>query len=283
MDVFANPKQTQAHIRKLRASGKSIGVVPTMGALHAGHLSLVEAARKASDLVVATIFVNPSQFGPGEDFEQYPRTLESDLEVCRQAGADIVFTPEVGEMYSSNSQTSVVVSRLTQMLEGASRPTHFDGVTTIVAKLFNITLPDRAYFGQKDFQQQAVIRQMVSDLDFPVEIVTCPIVREPDGLAMSSRNRYLSTIERQQALAISQSLEEAERLAANGEHTATELQTNLNESLTSADGIDLDYAVVADVATLLPAVEACDELVALVAAQVGTTRLIDNRVFRLPD
>lgn len=283
MDVFANPKQTQAHIRKLRDSGRSIGVVPTMGALHAGHLSLVKAARRESDIVVGTIFVNPTQFGPGEDFEQYPRTLESDLEVCRQAGADIVFTPEVGEMYSSNSQTSVVVSRLTQMLEGASRPTHFDGVTTIVAKLFNITLPDRAYFGQKDFQQQAVIRQMVNDLDFAVEIVTCPIVREPDGLAMSSRNRYLSAIERQQALAINRSLEEAERLAANGKHTATELQTSLNESLTSAEGIDLDYAVVADAATLLTAVEGCDELVALVAARVGTTRLIDNRVFRLPE
>jgi pantoate--beta-alanine ligase len=229
MDVIANSKQTQTQIRKLRTSGKSVGVVPTMGALHAGHLSLVEAARSQCDVVAATIFVNPTQFAPGEDFERYPRTLESDLKLCSEAGADIVFTPHVDEMYSPTSQTSVVVSQLTQMLEGASRPAHFDGVTTIVAKLLNITLPDRAYFGQKDFQQQLVIRQMVSDLNFPVEIVTCPIVRESDGLAMSSRNRYLSTIERQHALVINRSLEKTEQLASSGEQTATQLQRFLED------------------------------------------------------
>jgi pantoate--beta-alanine ligase len=283
MDVIANSKQTQTQIRKLRTSGKSVGVVPTMGALHAGHLSLVEAARSQCDVVAATIFVNPTQFAPGEDFERYPRTLESDLKLCSEAGADIVFTPHVDEMYSPTSQTSVVVSQLTQMLEGASRPAHFDGVTTIVAKLLNITLPDRAYFGQKDFQQQLVIRQMVSDLNFPVEIVTCPIVRESDGLAMSSRNRYLSTIERQHALVINRSLEKTEQLASSGEQTATQLQRFLEDSLTAAEGIDLDYATIVDAATLLPIVDGSAELVALVAARVGATRLIDNRIFRLPD
>jgi len=281
MDVIASPKQTQDQIRKLRGSGESIGVVPTMGALHAGHLSLVEAARAQCDIVVVTIFVNPTQFAPGEDFEQYPRTLEADLKLCRQSQADIVFTPSADEMYSVNSQTSVVVSKMTQILEGASRPTHFDGVTTIVAKLFNITSPDRAYFGQKDFQQQLVIRRMVTDLDFPVEVVTCPIIRDSDGLAMSSRNRYLSTTERQQALAINQSLEETEQLATSGKHTAAELQTRLNDLLITADGIDLDYATIADAATLLPANSDCEELVAMVAARVGTTRLIDNRVFQI--
>jgi pantoate--beta-alanine ligase len=254
-----------------------------MGALHAGHLSLVEAARKQCDIVVATIFVNPTQFGPREDFDQYPRTLKTDLELCKPIGTDIVFTPNVDQMYSPDSQTSVRVSEISQMLEGSLRPTHFDGVTTIVAKLFNITQPDRAYFGQKDFQQQLVIRRMVCDLNFPVEIISCPIVREPDGLAMSSRNRYLSRIERQQALIINHSLEEVERLAATGNQTATQLETQLNNMLTAAEGIDLDYATVVDAATLLPVADGFVDVVALVAARVGKTRLIDNRVLRLPD
>ena len=275
MDVIKLPADVQACIRQQRQAGRTVGVVPTMGALHDGHLSLVEAARTECDFVVTTIFVNPTQFGPGEDFDKYPRTMDTDLELCASAGTDLVFTPSVDDMYPPNSCSTVVVSDITRVLEGQSRPTHFDGVTTIVAKLFNITLPDRAYFGQKDYQQQLVIQRMVQDLNWPLKVVTCPIVREYDGLAMSSRNRYLSAQERNRALVLSGTLKWAQKAASSGRN-AVEVQKEMAKRLQSVDGLELDYAVVADPKTLRPAESHAATAVALLAVRVGATRLIDN-------
>ncbi|MFM8476349.1 MAG: pantoate--beta-alanine ligase, partial [Planctomycetaceae bacterium] len=239
-------------------------------------------ARGACGCVVATILVNPTQFGPTEDFSRYPRTLEADLEICRQAGADLVFTPAVADMYSHNAETIVRVNRLSTVLEGAHRPGHFDGVTTVVAKLFLITEPDRAYFGQKDFQQQLIIRRMVRDLNFPVEIITCPIVRETDGLAMSSRNRYLSAAERQTATAISEALQFAQRLAEQPGASHPTVAHALTERLTSVPGLELQYAVLANPETLeeIPRNTTIPAAIALVAARVGTTRLLDNHILQ---
>ncbi|MCL4110321.1 UNVERIFIED_CONTAM: hypothetical protein GTU68_006598 [Idotea baltica] len=243
-----------------------------MGALHQGHISLVETAAAECDFVVTTIFVNPTQFGPNEDFDKYPRTLEDDLAKCKAAGADLVFVPDVAIMYPKGSETTVRVAGPTEVLEGAHRPGHFDGVTTIVAKLFHVTEPDKAFFGQKDFQQQLVIRRMVEDLNWALEIVMCPTVREADGLAMSSRNRYLSAAERQTAVQISAALREAEQASTTA------------DAVPSVDGLELDYAVVVDSETLQP-ISNQDALVAnrspavaLIAAKVGATRLIDNQI-----
>ncbi len=257
-----------------------MGCVPTMGALHYGHVSLMERARDECGFVLATIFVNPTQFGPNEDFTKYPRTLDADLKMCRDAGVDLVFTPETTAMYSPLAQTTVRVSRLASVLEGAHRPGHFDGVSTVVTKLFNITEPDRAYFGQKDYQQQLIIRQMVADLDEPVEIITCPIIRESDGLAMSSRNRYLSADERQRAGRLSQALRMASELARESQLSPIEISARMAEHLTASDGIELQYAVIADPTTLNLLNERQDNGVALIAARVGTTRLIDNEILR---
>ncbi|MFN9717711.1 MAG: pantoate--beta-alanine ligase [Planctomycetota bacterium] len=230
-------------VRAARRSGQLVGCVPTMGALHPGHVSLIERARQECDFVVATIFVNPTQFGPNEDFSKYPRTLEADLEMCRNAGADLVFTPSTDSMYSRTAQTIVRVTQLSTVLEGRHRPGHFDGVSTVVTKLFNITEPDRAYFGQKDYQQQLIIRQMVADLDEPVEIVTCPIIREHDGLAMSSRNRYLSSEERSRAGELSAALRLAVRLAADTDDSPQAIAEQMHEHLRSVGGISLQLAV----------------------------------------
>lgn len=256
-----------------------MAVVPTMGALHAGHVSLIEAARKDCDYVVSTIFVNPTQFGPNEDFDLYPRTLDDDLQKCEAAGADLVFTPNTSEMYLPDAETSVCVTELTRKLEGQRRPGHFDGVTTVVAKLFNITVPDKAYFGQKDYQQQLVIRRMVMDLDWGIEIVTCPIIRETDGLAMSSRNRYLSAKDRQRSLVLSRSLKLAEQLAAAGTRPA-EIAAQMTLLIEAEDGVELDYAVVVNRENLDPAADDADVGVALLAAKLGKTRLIDNQELR---
>lgn len=282
MQIYSHPSDVHAAVRYARKQGQTIGCVPTMGALHAGHASLIERARAECSCVVATIFVNPTQFGPNEDFSRYPRTLDADLDICRQAGADIVFTPTVSDMYSPDAETIVRVGGLSTILEGAHRPGHFDGVTTVVAKLFLITEPDRAFFGQKDFQQQLIIRRMVRDLNFPVEIVTCPIIREADGLAMSSRNRYLSAEERRTATAISQSLWFAESIATQpGAHPAA-VQLALAERLKATPGIELQYAVLADPDTLtqLPINSQANTAVALIAARVGTTRLLDNHILK---
>ncbi len=280
MLVVASPAEVREHSRRARKSGRTIGVIPTMGALHDGHVSLVRYARADCDFVIATIFVNPTQFGPNEDFSRYPRTLEADLELCRSAGADVVFTPHVTQMYGPTAQTSVRVSKLSLPFEGAHRPGHFDGVSTVVAKLFLITEPDRAYFGQKDYQQQLIIRQMVSDLDFGLEIVTCPIVREPDGLAMSSRNRYLKPDDRRIAVEIFQTLLLAESLARTTNLTASQISLRMQERLLSIEGIELSYAEVVDESTLEPPLERPPEAVALIAVRVGTTRLIDNMRIR---
>ena len=282
MQILSAPADIHRAVRNARRQGQTVGCVPTMGALHAGHASLIERARAECACVVATIFVNPTQFGPNEDFSRYPRTLDADLEICRQAGADLVFTPAVSDMYSPNAETIVRVNRLSTVLEGAHRPGHFDGVTTVVAKLLLITEPDRAYFGQKDFQQQLIIRRMVRDLNFPVEIITCPIVRESDGLAMSSRNRYLSTTERQTATAISQALQFAQSLASQHDVSPSAVADALTGRLSSVPGLELQYAVLADPDTLeeIPRNATIPAAVALVAARVGTTRLLDNHILR---
>mgnify|MGYP002631421479 CR=1 FL=1 len=280
MIVESSPAEVRRVVRAARQRGVSIGCVPTMGALHHGHVSLIEAARKDCGLVVGTIFVNPTQFGPNEDFSKYPRTLDADLELCRKAGADLVFTPPVTAMYAESAQTIVRVTKLSLLLEGAHRPGHFDGVSTIVTKLFNITEPDRAYFGQKDFQQQLIIRQVAADLDQPVEVVTCPTIRESDGLAMSSRNRYLSTAERQRASEIFQALKLAERMASEPLPTPPEIAEAMTRHLNSVGGIDVQYAVIANSFTLECLSERSESAVALIAAKVGSTRLVDNEILR---
>lgn len=283
MIVVESPQDVRRQVRAAKARGLLAGCVPTMGALHPGHVSLIERARAECGFVVATIFVNPTQFGPNEDFSRYPRTLESDLELCRAAGADLVFTPSVTDMYHPTAQTIVRVSHLSAVLEGAHRPGHFDGVSTVVCKLFNMTEPDRAYFGQKDYQQQLIIRQMVADLDLPVEVVTCDIVREADGLAMSSRNRYLSAAERSTATRLYQSLLLARELAQTTSLPPRELSEKMERFLIDAGGIDVQYAVIVDALTLTALRERSAPAVALVAARVGTTRLIDNLILRFPE
>ncbi|MFY9255725.1 MAG: pantoate--beta-alanine ligase [Fuerstiella sp.] len=280
MQVESTPSVVREIVRTARRDRAVVGVVPTMGALHAGHVSLIERARTECDFVVATIFVNPTQFGPNEDFSKYPRTMEQDLEMCKNADADLVFTPDTSQMYTADAETVVKVTQLTSRLEGAVRPTHFDGVTTVVAKLFNITDPDKAFFGQKDFQQQLVIRRMVADLDWGIEIVTCPIVREADGLAMSSRNRYLSAEERQRSLVLSQSLQLGKKLALETAATPAEIERQMQDLILATDGVVLDYAVVLSADSLLPLQNRPDSAVALVAARLGATRLIDNQILQ---
>jgi pantoate--beta-alanine ligase len=278
MDILKHPTEIQSRVRERRYLRQSVGVVPTMGALHDGHLSLVKTARAECDFVITTIFVNPLQFGPNEDLDQYPRALQTDLDMCRAAGADLAFIPTADDMYCAGSSTTVTVAGLSGILEGACRQTHFDGVTTVVAKLLNITLPDRAYFGQKDYQQQLIIRRMVQDLNWPLSIVTCPIVREPDGLAMSSRNQYLRPHERERALLLNRILDHAARQAADGGSSPDQVQSDMAGQLFGAEGVKPDYAVVVDPDSLEPAGDHVSTAVALLAAWVGRTRLLDNRI-----
>jgi pantoate--beta-alanine ligase len=260
-----------------RREGKSLGLVPTMGALHAGHASLVDASRRECDITLATIFVNPTQFGPNEDFSRYPRTLEADLELLVQHGADAAFSPPAEEIYRPGDSTFVEVGNVAEPWEGAFRPGHFRGVATIVLKLFNLTQPDLAFFGQKDFQQSLVVRRMVADLDLPIQIRVCPTVREPDGLAMSSRNRYLSPPERERALAISQSLRMARELVQSGTRDAQAILARMREQI-EAQQMKIDYVALADPETLASVNHIDRPVVALVAARLGTTRLIDNEL-----
>jgi pantoate--beta-alanine ligase len=260
-----------------REAGTSVGLVPTMGALHEGHLSLVDACRRDGGLTVVTLFVNPAQFGAGEDFAAYPRSLDADLKLLSGRGADVVFAPETDAVYRAGHATYVEVGGLALPLEGEFRPGHFRGVATIVLKLFHLVQPDRAYFGRKDYQQSLVVRRMVADLDLPIEIVVCPIVREPDGLAMSSRNAYLSAEERSRALAISQSLRRARQLVAEGTRDARAIVADMRELLRAAD-LNIDYAAICDPETLEPLARVDGPAVALVAARVGRARLIDNEM-----
>jgi pantoate--beta-alanine ligase len=264
--------------RAARSGGAPLGLVPTMGALHEGHLSLVRAARDKSDLVAASIFVNPTQFGPSEDFAKYPRTLENDCALLEREGVELVFAPAVEEMYPQGAVTWVVVEGLSDRLCGKSRPGHFRGVTTVVAKLFHIVEPDVAFFGQKDAAQVAIIRRMVLDLNMPVKIEVCPIVREPDGLAISSRNAYLSPQERKSALVLYRSLVGVQRLFASGEHGSAKLISAAKQEFAGEPAVRLDYIEVVDPETLEPVAAVTKRVLVAVAAFVGQTRLIDNIV-----
>ena len=265
-------------VAEARRAGKTIGLVPTMGALHAGHVSLIDAARAADGFVVVSIFVNPTQFGPKEDLSRYPRPLERDLEMCGAAGVDLVFTPDAATMYPPGFRTFVEVNELSEVLEGASRPGHFRGVATVVLKLFNLVQPDRAYFGQKDAQQVRIIQQMVRDLNVPVEVVVRPTVREPDGLALSSRNQYLDAEQRRKAVALNEALEEAEAAIRAGERDAAVIERTMAHRIAEARGAVLDYAAAVDADTLKPVATLRGTILLALAVRFGATRLIDNRI-----
>lgn len=277
MELITTVSAMQSLSRRTRAEGRSIGFVPTMGFLHEGHLSLIKLARSISDVVVVSIFVNPTQFGPNEDLDRYPRDIERDKSLCESYGTDFLFFPPVEEMYVKNASVFVDESDLSAGLCGASREGHFSGVLTVVAKLFNMVAPDIAVFGQKDAQQAAVIKRMVRDLNFPIEIVVAPIVREADGLAMSSRNTFLKPNERQQALWLNKSLLLAESVVEKGENDSCTVETAMRKMLTeNAPGVDLEYIAVVDSTSLKPQdTIGAGTLIAL-AARVGNTRLIDN-------
>ncbi|MEW6682054.1 MAG: pantoate--beta-alanine ligase [Nitrospirota bacterium] len=266
-----------------RGRGHAIGFVPTMGALHHGHASLIRAARAASDRVVVSVFVNPTQFGPTEDYERYPRMFEADRALCEREGADVVFAPAVPEIYPPGNETIVDVGSLGTVLCGASRPGHFRGVATVVAKLFAIVNPHRAFFGRKDYQQTVVIRRLVEDLRFGVEIVVCPTVRDADGLAASSRNAYLSPEERKRALRVPAALAEAERLIKAGERSGGKIRDVLEVLLSSGAAVRVDYAAVVHPDTLRPVEQLAGRVVIAVAVWVGATRLIDNVEIEVAD
>jgi pantoate--beta-alanine ligase len=269
--------RTVAEIRlALEPIQGSVGLVPTMGFLHAGHMALVERARRENDYVVVSIFVNPAQFGPREDLGRYPRDMERDLSLLREAGVDLVFAPDVTEVYPEGFGTYVTVEGLSDKLEGAFRPSHFRGVATVVAKLFNIIPANRAYFGQKDAQQVLVLRRMARDLDFRHEIVVVPTVREPDGLALSSRNSYLNAEERQSALVLSRALSVAEEMYRDGERRATEIRSAMRVLLDATPLVKTDYASVSNPETLEELDRIEDRALVAIAARVGRTRLIDN-------
>jgi pantoate--beta-alanine ligase len=265
-------------IRDLRAlsSNSTLGLVPTMGALHAGHMSLVDRARSENSIVTASIFVNPLQFGPNEDLAKYPRTFADDCEQLERAGVDLLFAPTPDEMYVKSATTTVDPGPVATRLDGVSRPGHFIGVATVVAKLFHIIQPDRAYFGQKDAAQLAVLRQMARDLNFPLELIACPIVRDKDGLALSSRNRYLIPEERAHALILPRTLDAIAQRIAAGERNAAALITAGQAHLQQQPQAVLDYLVIVDPNSLLPVPEAVPGSLVAIAAKVGTTRLIDN-------
>ncbi len=275
-------KEVRAAVHGAKAEGRIVGLVPTMGALHRGHIKLVEDCRAEAGFVVVSIFVNPTQFGPTEDFARYPRTLDDDLRLCEEAGADLVFAPEVGTMYPRDRQTmtQIDVPGLTDVLEGATRPGHFRGVTTVVMKLFQICFPHVAFFGAKDYQQQRVIRRMVDDLNVPVAIRAVETVREADGLALSSRNRYLSADDRRGAAVLFRALSSAREAVARGETDANRVRQILTETIESERKAGLDYAEVADAETLEPlsALRPGQRAVGLLAVRFGSTRLIDNAV-----
>lgn len=276
--------RTVAELRAVVASerqlGKTIGLVPTMGALHEGHLSLVRNSNQECDTTIATIFVNPTQFAPHEDLDKYPRTIERDLGLLATLHVPIVFAPSVDQIYPPGFSTFVDPPAVALPMEGESRPGHFRGVATVVLKLFNLTQPHVAYFGQKDYQQCLVVRRMVEDLGLPISINICPIIREPDGLAMSSRNRYLSPEERVQALAISQSLDTARQLAEAGERSADKLRDTIRGGLEQAGISRIDYVHVVHPETLVALDKIGKAAIGLIAAHVGKTRLIDNYLFR---
>jgi pantoate--beta-alanine ligase len=276
MKVFRSIDEMRAASRAVRREGKSLGLVPTMGALHEGHLSLVRTAKSQCDLVAASIFVNPLQFGPNEDLAKYPRTFDRDCELFTQEGVDFIFAPSVEEMYAAGAVTCVTVEGLSDKLCGRSRPGHFRGVTTVVSKLFNIVEPDRAFFGQKDAAQSAIIRRMVRDLNIPVQVVVCPIIREPDGLAMSSRNAYLDPQQRESARVIYRSLRTVQERFDRGERKALTLIEARGQAFAQEPFVRLDYFEIVDPETLDPVDDLSRPALVAVAAFVGKARLIDN-------
>jgi pantoate--beta-alanine ligase len=278
LKILATIDEMRAASRAARGAGKRLGLVPTMGALHEGHLSLVRAAREASDVVAVSIFVNPTQFGPNEDLAKYPRSFERDCELLQREGVELVFAPSVEEMYLPGAVTWVTVEGLSEKLDGRSRPGHFRGVATIVAKLLHAVEPNLAFFGQKDAAQVAIVRHMVRDLNLPVEIVVCPIVREPDGLAMSSRNAYLDREQRKRAPVLHRALMRVKKLAEAGERKAELLIEAGREEIGRESWVTVDYFEIVDPDTLDPVADVSRGALVAVAAYVGTTRLIDNVV-----
>jgi pantoate--beta-alanine ligase len=276
MNVFTTIAECRKAVRTARQSGDTIGLVPTMGALHEGHLSLIRAARRRCRRVAVTIFVNPTQFGAGEDFDAYPRSLDDDLCKCEAAGTDFVFAPGVKTMYDQDPKTTVHIAGLTDGLCGPHRPGHFDGVATVVSKLFNILPADAAFFGEKDYQQLTVIRRMVRDLNIPIEIVGCPTVRETDGLAMSSRNAYLAPGHRRQATSLSRAIFAARDRIAQGERNVGAIVAELRKTILSDGPANIDYIEIVDAESLEP-LSAVDRPARIcLAVHIGATRLIDN-------
>jgi pantoate--beta-alanine ligase len=278
MKITGTVAETRASARALKAAGKKLGLVPTMGALHEGHLSLVRLAKQQCDAVAVSIFVNPSQFGPKEDFTKYPRSFERDREMLEAEGVNLLFAPTVEEMYPQGATTFVNVDGISERLDGVSRPGHFRGVSTVVAKLFHIVEPDKAFFGQKDAAQVAIIKHMVRDLDLPAEIVVGPIVREPDGLALSSRNAYLNVRERKQALVLSRALKAVEASIRKGTVRAGELANTARGVFAEEPDVRIDYIAVVNPETLESVEDVGSGALVAVAAYVGSTRLIDNVV-----
>jgi pantoate--beta-alanine ligase len=276
MKVAKTIESVRNLVKAARSKGKKIGLVPTMGALHIGHISLIEAAAKKCDFVVVSIFVNPTQFGPGEDFEKYPRPLKADLEICRKAGVDVVFAPSPQQMYPGENLTWVNVEKLTEQLCGQFRPGHFSGVTTVCAKLFNIVAPDIAFFGQKDAQQAIVIKRMVTDLNMPLKIVVCPTVRQADGLAVSSRNQYLTRQQKKNAPLIYKSLQKCQKLIEDGVADSKTIINQMRKILQQAPSIKIEYISIVDADTLQELKKITGKVLTAVAVKIGPTRLIDN-------
>ena len=281
--VMKDPEELGAFVDMLRRNRISCGFVPTMGALHTGHASLVRRSVQDNDRTVVSIYVNPLQFGEGEDLDTYPRTLDEDVALCESLRADVVFAPSVKAMQPPGRATAVTVRGVSDEFEGARRPGHFDGVATIVARLLNLVRPHRAYFGQKDYQQTVVVRRMVADLAFPVDVVVCPIVRDADGLALSSRNRYLSAEQREVALRLPRALESAELLVLEGERDADAIRAHMAEALDPGDAdVECEYAELVAPDTLRPLDRLEGHGVLLAVLRVGGTRLLDNRIVAPP-
>jgi pantoate--beta-alanine ligase len=276
MEVAETIESVRAAVKTTRGKGKTIGLVPTMGALHIGHISLIEAAKKKCEFVVVSIFVNPTQFSPGEDFEKYPRPVEADLDICRKTGVNLVFAPKPEQMYPGENLTWVNVEKLTETLCGKSRPGHFRGVTTVCAKLFNIVRPDIAFFGQKDAQQAIVIRRMVADLNMQLEIEICPTIREPDGLAVSSRNQYLDKQQRQNAAYIHKSLEKCREMVNAGKIETCDIIKEMKKELLQQSSIEIEYISIVDSETLDVVERISGKALVAVAVRLGPARLIDN-------
>ncbi|MCU0652582.1 MAG: pantoate--beta-alanine ligase [Candidatus Omnitrophica bacterium] len=281
MIVIRKLKQIYSSCQKYKNAGKRIGFVATMGTLHPGHLSLIKKARKENDIVIVSIFVNPSQFAPSEDFKKYPRNLKKDIVLCKKEGADIIFAPEAKEMYPAGYRTFVDVSELSQCLCGKSRPMHFRGVATVVLKLFNLVQPDTAYFGQKDAQQAVIIKKMVADLNVPVLIKVMPIVREGDGLAMSSRNRYLSPEERDEAVVLSRALKEAKMMIKQGERNTDIIIQRMRGIIMRKKIAKIDYISIVYLDGLNMVSAISDKCLIALAVHIGKTRLIDNAIIDL--